>query len=68
MQMSREYQIEDATRMNKVFCGGKTGANEKGTLTERWVTQIAKSMGPTWGPPGSCRPQMGSMLDPETLL
>ena len=22
-------------------------------------TQIAKIMGPTWGPPGSCRPQMG---------
>ena len=25
-------------------------------------------MGPTWGPPGSCRPQMGSMLAPWTLL
>ena len=24
-------------------------------------TQIAKFMGPTWGPPGSCRPQMGPM-------
>ena len=22
-------------------------------------SQIAKFMGPTWGPPGSCRPQMG---------
>ena len=30
-------------------------------------TQIAKFMGPTWGPPGSCRPQMGSMLAPWTL-
>ena len=28
-------------------------------------TQIAKFMGPTWGPPGSCRPQM---LAPWTLL
>ena len=24
--------------------------------------------GPTWGPPGSCRPQMGPMLAPWTLL
>ena len=24
-------------------------------------TQIAKFMGPTWGPPGSCRPHFGSM-------
>ena len=29
-------------------------------------TQIAKFMGPTWGPPGSCRPQMGPMLAPWT--
>ena len=25
-------------------------------------------MGPTWGPSGSCRPQMGSMVAPWTLL
>ena len=30
--------------------------------------QITKFMGPTWGPPGSCRPQMGPMLTPWTLL
>ena len=28
----------------------------------------AKFMGPTWGPPGPCRPQMGPMLAPWTLL
>ena len=33
-----------------------------------WPPQIAKFMGPTWGPPGSCRPQMGPMLAPWTLL
>ena len=32
------------------------------------TTQIAKFMGPTWGPPGSYRPQMGPMLAPWTLL
>ena len=29
-------------------------------------TQIAKFMRPTWGPPGSCRSQMGPMLAPWT--
>ena len=32
------------------------------------VAQITKFMGPTWGPPGSCRSQMGPMLAPWTLL
>ena len=32
------------------------------------LSQIAKFMGPTWGPPGSCRPQMGLTLAPWTLL
>ena len=31
-------------------------------------SQIARFMGPTRGPPGSCRPQMGPMLVPWTLL
>ena len=31
-------------------------------------SQIAKYMGPTWGPPGSFRPQVGPMLAPWTLL
>ena len=31
-------------------------------------TQITKFMGPTRGPPWSCRPQMGPMLAPWTLL
>ena len=28
------------------------------------TSQIAKFLGPTWGPPGSCRHQMGPMLAP----
>ena len=33
-----------------------------------WIAfQIAKLMGPTWGPPGSCRSQMYPMLAPWTL-
>ena len=34
----------------------------------RLQSQIAKFMEPTWGPHGSCRPQMGPMLAPGTLL
>ena len=30
--------------------------------------QIARFMGPTWGPPGSCRSHMGPILAPWTLL
>ena len=36
--------------------------------SSKWYPQIAKLMGPTWGPPGSCWPQMGPMLAPWTLL
>ena len=32
------------------------------------LPQIARLMGPTWCPHGSCRPQMGPMLAPSTLL
>ena len=32
------------------------------------ATQITKFIGPTWGPSGSCRPQMGPILAPWTLL
>ena len=32
------------------------------------IPQIAKFMGPTWCPPGACRPQMGPLLAPWTLI
>ena len=32
------------------------------------LSQKTKFMRPTWGPPGSCWPQMGPMLAPWTLL
>ena len=37
-------------------------------LLSQITSQIAKLMWPTWGQPGSCRPQMGPMLAPWTLL
>ena len=32
------------------------------------ISQVAKFMGPSWGSPGTYRPQMGPMLAPWTLL
>ena len=37
-------------------------------LIHRLCTRYARFMGPTWDPPGSCRPQMGPMLAPWILL
>ena len=37
-------------------------------MSQNSASQIAKFMGPTWGPPVSCRCQMGPMLVPWTLL
>ena len=34
----------------------------------RDLTQIARFVWPTWGPPGSCRPQVGPMLTSWILL
>ena len=36
-------------------------------ITPDLSSQIAKFMGPIWGPPGCCRPQMGPMLAPMNL-
>ena len=41
---------------------------DSATSYSQIITQIARFMWPTWGPPGSCRPQMGPMLAPWTLL
>ena len=37
-------------------------------MSTRVTSQIAKFMGPRWDPPGSCRPLMGPILAPWTLL
>ena len=44
------------------------GCGSRYSNVQQRAAQIAKFMGPTWGPPGSCRPQMGPMLAPWTLL
>ena len=44
------------------------GCRGKVRLSIMYKSQIARFMGPAWGPPGSCRPQMGPVLAPRTLL
>ena len=47
----------------------KTGCQDcSQVMSTRVTSQIAKFMGPRWGPPGSCRPLMGPILAPWTLL
>ena len=38
-----------------------------GGISYNSTTQIAKFMGPAWGPPGSCRPQRGPRVGPINL-
>ena len=47
------------------YIGRKHSYDIRNTLL---LLQMAKFMRPTWGPPGSCRPQMDPMLAPWTLL
>ena len=47
---------------------GESTGHQRNLLTSQRGSQIAKFMGPTWGPPESCRPQMGPMLALWTLL
>ena len=49
----------------RFLCKPKLSSKERDRAN---TLQIAKFMGPTWGPPGSCRPQMDPMLAPWTLL
>ena len=47
-----------------------TGKSDLSFNSFFWLitAQIARFMGPTWGPPESCRPQVGRKLAPWTLL
>ena len=54
------------------FCDENSSANWRWVFGKCYgmcgiITQITRFMGPTWGPPGSYRPQMGPMLVPWTL-
>ena len=43
------------------------GYDNMGSVNFAAYSQIARFMGPTWGPPGSCWPQVGPMLAPINL-
>ena len=57
------------SKMKKYFPDDNNGNNNgDNNYDNDNTTQIAKFMGPTWGPPGPYRPQMVPMLAPWTLL
>ena len=64
----------ETTHVDEVIDHGRQGSihspQHPVTLANHSVmrSHIAKFMGPIWGPSGSCRPQMGPMLAPWTLL
>ena len=49
-------------------CFASTQYMPAGFVHRGIISQVGKFMGPSWVPPGSCRPQMGPMLAPWTLL
>ena len=61
-------------RVTDPMCGEFTGRRwitlTNASNAELWCfrSQIARFMGPTWGPPESCRSKMGPMLAPWILL
>ena len=67
-----EIRITNITSMSSAKCRPfrfRLGALiVEGKNRNAGPSQITKFMGPTWGPPGSCRPQMGPMLALWTLL
>ena len=71
-QMLQSFEWSSPVKLSRrheghILSVGKT--NWKGMIISChgnvFPSHIAKCMGPTWGPPGSCRPQMGPMLAHE---
>ena len=59
----QERRKSSALAMLRVSC-----TNPSISASQCMTTQRARSMGPTWGPPGSCRPQVSPMLATWALL
>ena len=61
-------QINTGVEINT--CLFQTGCHLSSAISasQMELSQITRFMGPTWGPPGSCRPLMGPTLAPWTLL
>ena len=63
------WAVGDLCKYHYNIIYSRWGQGTKRTVHELTAsTQITKFIGPTWNPPGSCRPQTGPMLVPWTLL
>ena len=68
VQMRIYYVSCNQVLMATELRSGSCDNDNSNTRKTPCCTQIARFMGPTWGPPGYCRPQMGPMMAPWTLL
>ena len=59
---------ESGTPSTIIYTRWSSRRYELGCDAPVFTTLIARFIGPTWGPPGSCRPQMDTMLSQWTLL
>ena len=69
-QLSKNAALPLAKILVTASChNSKPGLNwPHSCMVVRPIIPDSKFMGPTWGPPGSCRPQMCPMLAPWTML
>ena len=55
-------------RIHDTLSADHINHNNVGSVIVETATLLARFMGPTWGPPGDDRTQVGPMLVPWTLL
>ena len=66
--LRRTKRLTNRAHIHRNMCE-KTFTNTSAMIFLIYITtQISRFMGPTWGPSGSCRPQMGPMMAPWILL
>ena len=73
LHRARGFLKKPKLKKSNIFCLDSKHTEISSSYTKSRINncstpQIAKFMGPPWGPPGFCRPQMGPMLAPWTLL
>ena len=71
--LRQDYQMSSLNSNNRIFCTKWwVSQRVRGVMISQdqlgRISQIANFIGPTWGPPGSCWPQMGPIMAPWSLL
>ena len=65
----KSFVVVNNSTVKLLICKYVMSRKTHSGITRSYVSiQITLFVGPTWGPPGSCRPQMGSVLATGVLL